>query len=192
MSLAKILQTKQMSVLQCSKESNIPYTTLLDLVREKTRLQKSTAETVYKLAKALNMTVEELLENVMKSTDYRCEFEIFKSNVCHQVKEKGDLDFIIQTLDKDEIRAFWEKEWIPECFYLLAMVDYLSRLNELPLCQNYADIRRYSLPEPLYPKDIRMAAILSPKLDIREESKKEAIPEFLRFNIIESEVRNVC
>ena len=127
----------------------------------------------------------------MKNQDCRCDFEIFKSNVCHSVKTEGDLSFIIKTLEANEIRTLWDKEWIPECLYLLAMVDYLCRLNELPLCTNYADIRRYSLPEPLYPKDIRMAAKLSPELDIREQSIRDAIPEFLRFNIIESDIRNV-
>ena len=36
-----------------------------------------------------------------------------------------------------------------------------------------------------------MAAKLHPTLDVRKQCVKEAIPEFLRFNIIEREVRNV-
>ncbi|MCI8646960.1 MAG: hypothetical protein HFE76_09270 [Firmicutes bacterium] len=33
-------------------------------------------------------------------------FELFKSNVCHRVKELGDLDFFIQTLKAEAIPGF--------------------------------------------------------------------------------------
>lgn len=36
----------------------------------------------------------------------RISFELFKSNVCHRVKEPGDLDFLIQTLKADTIPEF--------------------------------------------------------------------------------------
>lgn len=36
-----------------------------------------------------------------------------------------------------------------------------------------------------------VAAKLSPALDEREASVENAIPEFLRFNIVEGDVRNV-
>lgn len=128
----------------------------------------------------------------MRKEEKRFDFEEFKSEICHQVKREGDLNFIIRTLQENTIRIYWEKDWILEAFYLLAMVDYLSRIHDLPRCKEYADIRQYSLPEPLYPRDIRLTAILNKNLDRRKESKKESIPEFLRFNIIESEVQNVC
>ena len=57
--------------------------------------------------------------------------------------------FIIDTLKEDKIRLYWDRKWYPESFYLLAMIDYLSRENELPLCQDYEDIRSCTLPEPL-------------------------------------------
>lgn len=31
----------------------------------------------------------------------RCSFELFKSNVCHRLKEQGDIDFLIETLKED-------------------------------------------------------------------------------------------
>lgn len=123
---------------------------------------------------------------------YRKDFEIFKSNICHLVKDKGDIAFIVDTLKRNEIRNYWKRKWYPESFYLLAMVDYLSRENNLPLCKDYEDIRVHALPEPLYPRDIMLTAQLDASLDVKEQSLREAIPEFMRFNIVESEVRNVC
>ena len=186
--LEAILKQKNMSIYRCAKQSGIPYTTLSEVVRGKTRLEKCSAEVVYKLSKVLDVSMEELTFDSMES---RSDFEIFKSNVCHRVKDSGDLDFIISVLETDDIRRYWQKKWYPEAFYLLAMIDYLSRENDVPTCNKYDDIRARSLKAPLYPKDVLMAARLSPALDRREECVKRAIPEFIRFNIVESEVRNV-
>lgn len=35
----------------------------------------------------------------------RCSFELFKSNVCHRLKEQGDIDFLIETLKEDMIQT---------------------------------------------------------------------------------------
>lgn len=186
--LKSILKQKNMSIYQCAKLSGIPYTTLSEVIRGKTRLEKCTAEVVYKLSKILDISMEDLISD---SVEVRCDFEIFKSNICHRVKDEGDLDFIISVLESDDIHRYWSKKWYPEAFYLLAMIDYLSRENNVPLCNKYDDIRSGSLKSTLYPKDVLMAAKLSSKLDRREECKREAIPEFMRFNIVEGGIRNV-
>ena len=186
--LEEILKQKNMSVYQCAKQSGIPYTTVSELVRGKTKLEKCTAEVVYRLSKLLDISMERLIAD---SVEIRSDFEIFKSNVCHRAKDSGDLDFIIAVLEADDVRRYWSKKWYPEAFYLLAMVDYLSRVNEIPLCTKYDNIRSHSLKEPLYPRDVVMAAKLYNDHDFKDRCRREAIPEFLRFNIIESEVRNV-
>lgn len=195
MNLTSLLRERQLSVYQCAKESTVPYSTLLDIVKGKTRIEKCTAETLYKLATTLNVAMEELLAECFReneNTSDSRDFEIYKSNICHLVKDKGDIDFIIDTLKENQIRTYWERKWYRESFYLLAMVDYLSRENDLPLCNDYEDIRNCALPEPLYPRDVILAAKLDASLDVKEQCLKEAIPEFMRFNIIESEIRNVC
>ena len=186
--LEVILKQKNMSIYQCAKLSGIPYTTLSEVVRGKTRLEKCSAEVVYKLSKVLDISMEALISD---SVEVRSDFEIFKSNICHRAKDDGDFDFIISVLESDDIRRYWLKKWYPEAFYLLAMIDYLSRENDVPMCNKYDDIRSQSLKSPLYPKDVVMAAKLSPALDRRAECRRTAIPEFIRFNIVESEVRNV-
>ena len=42
----------------------------------------------------------------------RCSFELFKSNVCHWLKEEGDIDFLIQVLESDLIRKHYKKSFI--------------------------------------------------------------------------------
>ena len=97
----------------------------------------------------------------------------------------------METLNSGEIRRYYEREWYPESFYLLAMLDYISRENQIPLCSDYDDIRSQKLEKPIYPAGIRLMAKASEDVAIYEEAKKEAIPEFLRFNIVESGVRDV-
>lgn len=121
----------------------------------------------------------------------RSSFETFKSNVCHHVKDMGDLAFIIETLENDTIRELYKKAWYPESMYLLGMVDYLSKLNDLPMCTNYNDIRAKKLAQPVYPSGILIKAAVMKDDTVKEEARKKAIPEFMRFNIVESEVRNL-
>ncbi len=186
--LEAILKERNLTMYQCAKLSGIPYTTLSEVVRGKTKIEKCSAETVYRLSKILNISMEDLMRD---SLEERSDFEVFKSNICHRVKDTDEIDFIVTELQADDVSKYWSRKWYPEAFYLLAMVDYLSRLNDIPLCTKYDAIRTRSLKEPLYPRDVMMAVKLHSDLDIRERCRKEAIPEFMRFNIIESDIRNV-
>lgn len=122
----------------------------------------------------------------------RLAFEQFKSNTCHRVKDMGDIPFIIQLLESNQIRRFYEKKWYPEALYLLAMLDYLSRENDVPLCKNYNDIRASKLQRPVYPSSVMVMCELMNSDAPKENCLQKAIPEFLRFNIVECDVRNVC
>ena len=171
-----------------SKSSGIPYTTVNDICSGKARLEKCTAETIYKLSKELGISMEDLLEPCFIK---RCSFELYKSNVCHQVKESGDIDFIIETLERDDIRKYYQRKWYSECLYLLAMLDYLSNLNHVALCNKYDDLRKCKLKEIIYPSSIRMVAEMTNDDAVKAQAIRESLPEFMRFNIVESEVRNI-
>ena len=182
------LQQKNMSIYRLSKESGVPYATLNDICNGKTRLEKCSAETVYRIAHALDTPMENLL---VPYIDNRSSFELFRSSICHRLKELGDIDFILDTLQRDEIRAYYRRKWYPESLYLLAMLDYISRLNDVPLCKEYDDLRNAKLNHTIYPASVLAMCAVSKDAEAKEKARKEAIPEFLRFNIVENEVRNV-
>lgn len=188
MYLNDLLAQKNISRYRLAKDSGIPYTTLTDIISGKARLEKCSAETVYKLSQELHVSMEDLLSPYLEK---RCSFELFKSNVCHRLKELGDIDFIINTLESNTILEFYNRKWYPESFYLLAMLDYISRINAVPLCEEYNVLRRQSLQDVLYPSSIVASAAISGSDAVKQKAKREAIPEFMRFNIVESEVRNV-
>lgn len=188
MTIQEALRRKNMTIYRLAKNSGVPYATVNDIVNGKTQLEKSSAETLYRLAYTLEVSMEELLTPyLVKRTD----FENYKSSVCHRVKEQGDIDFIINTLESQEIRVYFDKKWYPESLYLLAMVDYISRENDIPICDDYDDLRICKLDEPVYPASLRAMAIASNNDSVLKDAYVNAIPEFKRFNIIENEVRNV-
>lgn len=121
----------------------------------------------------------------------RCSFELFKSNVCPWLKEEGDIDFLIQVLESDLIRKYYNRKWYLESFYLLGMLDYISRINDVPMCSEYDDLRQQRMQEIVYPVGVLLTARVLGDESIKEQALKEAIPEILRFNIVESDIRNV-
>ena len=195
MSINELLVQKNITKYRLWKESGVPQATISDICTGKTSIEKCSAETIYRIAKVLNVSMESLIAPAVQRAEeerHRPSFELFKSNTCHMVKDMGDIPFIIQLLETNQIRKLYEKKWYPEALYLLAMLDYLSRENNVPICKNYNDIRTAKLQRPVYPSSV---VILCKTLNSdapKEECYRLAIPEFLRFNIVESEVRNVC
>lgn len=183
-----LIEKKKITKYKLSQITQIPYTTINDICNEKTDLKNCSALNVYKIAKALEVTVEELLEPCI---EIRIDFDLFKSNVCHQLKEMGDLEFITYTLTNNKIREYEKKKWYPECLYLLAMIDYLSRINDIPLYNDYDELRKSKLKNIIYPASVIMLDKALKNKNVKKEAFKESIPEFKRFNIVESDIRNV-
>lgn len=194
MNINDILNEKGITKYRLSMLSGVPHSTLNNICSGQAHIEKCSAETLYKLAQVLQVTMEELIADSMKGTDSMrssTSFELFKSNVCHRVKDAGDIPFIIETLKSNEIRSYYDKEQYPQAFYLLAMVDYLSRENDLPLCNVYDDMRKQKLCDPIYPQSVLAMAKITENDRVIAESLENAIPEFRNFNIAESEVRYV-
>lgn len=183
------LKKQHMTKYRLSKDSGVPQTTINDICSGKTELEKCSAGTLYRLAKVLGVSIEDILESARR--EYRSAFETFKSNICHRVKDMGDVDFILHILESDEIRVLYDRKWYPEALYLLAMLDFLSRVNDIPICTRYDDIRKRRLRKPIYPAGVLVTCeVLKSNAPLRK-AEQVAIPEFLHFNIIESEVRNL-
>ena len=188
MTIQNVLKQKRISKYRLAKTSGVPYTTVSDILSGKSQFEKCSAETVFRLARALDVSMEALLEPYLIE---RVSFDNFKSAVCHQVKELGDIAFVIETLDSKKIRVYYERNWYPESLYLLAMLDYVSRINNIPLCDDYDDLRCCRLEKTVYPSGIRAIYAASRDERVLQQAALAAIPEFMRFNIVENEVRDI-
>jgi hypothetical protein len=139
------------------------------------------------MANFANMNCEEFID-YMDSED----FENFKSNVCHTLKSVGDLPFLIIILKMDVIRYCYKKDKLLECYYFLGLVDYLCRVNGLPCDKEYSDIREFELSERVFPGGTNILCSVFGNDEPKKEAIEKAIPEFLRFNIVEWGIRDVA
>lgn len=188
MTINDLMEKKKITRYRLAKDSGIAYTTINDICSGKAQIEKCSAETIYRISKVLGVSMESIIEPYF---DKRSDFEVFKSNTCHKLKELGDIEFVINLLEEDQIRKYYKKKWFPESLYLLAMLDYISRENDIPLCTQYDDMRTLKLKNVLFPASVLVAAKVANSDELKQRSIKESIPEFIRFNIVESEVRNV-
>ncbi len=187
MRLKEILEQKNMTIYRLAKASGVPYATCSDLVREKTKLSEAKAETIYRIAGALGMKMENLLA---PSLEKRPRFSNFCSEMCHRLKNFGDLPFINKVDREQWIRDYYERGWYEEALYLLAMIDYLCRVNSLPLREGYEELRESKLDKPVYAiGTIALSKIYGSDEPYRK-AEENAIPEFKRFNIMEGEIRD--
>ncbi|MBO5938925.1 MAG: helix-turn-helix transcriptional regulator [Clostridia bacterium] len=75
MKISSILKKKKMTKYQLAKVSHVPYATLNDILSGKTKITKCSAETLYKLAKALEVSMESLIETEIKRAQQQRERE---------------------------------------------------------------------------------------------------------------------
>ena len=130
------------------------------------------------------------IENVIFSNP-RSSFEIFKSNICHLVKDMETKNFISFVEENDTILKLVRMNRIAEALYILAMLDYLSRINSLPISDKYDSLRSIKFDSPLFPSSIKFLSTLDSSDFLLKKATEESIPEFSRHNIIEYEIDNV-
>ena len=78
MDINDILRESGMTKYRLSKLSGVPHATLNDLCSGKSRIEKCSAETLYKLAKALQVSMEILIEDAMVSKEESKEFQLVR------------------------------------------------------------------------------------------------------------------
>ncbi len=75
MGIDELLKEKHMTIYRLAADAGIPYTTLNDICSGKTRLEKCGAETVYKIAKVLNVSMEWMVESAIRDTQRERSYE---------------------------------------------------------------------------------------------------------------------
>ena len=66
MTIQEALKGKKMSIYRLAKTSEVPYATVNDICNGKTQLEKCSAETIFRLSRALGVSMEELLAPCVK------------------------------------------------------------------------------------------------------------------------------
>ena len=108
MKIDYIMKQKGITKYQLAKRSNIPYTTLNDILSKKTQITKCSAETIYKLSQALQISMESLIEDEIKSFEQQQERE--------RSYEYGLPDYLQHDLDMFK-KALNEKSSLLDCLW---------------------------------------------------------------------------
>ena len=76
MNINRLLKNKNITKYKLSKLSGIPYTTLNDVCSGKTSIEKCSGETIYKLSKHLDVSMEDLIrdECLKNEKERSCEY----------------------------------------------------------------------------------------------------------------------
>ena len=191
--LRLLLKQKNMTLYRLEKETGLPHSTLNDLYHERVDMTKVSAFTIKKIAEVLCISMDELY-NFLTYNDLSliaCDdkFDLFKSNVCHHVRRLTYEKFIEMYSDNNEIRRLYEEQKYLESTYLLSMLDTLSLLAGQSTKEDYEDIRNTHFNKLIVPESVYY--LLKNKMIKLEDIIKESLPEFLKHNIVESEIDNV-
>ena len=178
--LIDYLDEQDISIYELSKRSGIPYSSLHNIATGKQDINKCSVRHIRELSNALGITMEQCYELCRNYT--AGDFELFKSNVCHDVARRGDIGFIGYMIESDDIMIYWENNRREQAMYLLSMLDYLSNLNDIPLANRYDNIRQFRFDPPLMPLSVRVSDV----------DTKHCIKEFRDHGIIEGDIRDVC
>ena len=183
MYIKQYLEDNEISIYKVANTALVSYPTVFNIVNGKVDILNCALGVVKKIADALGLTIDELLT----LCDKNYSFDLFRSEQCHLVNRMGEMNYVIDLLEKKKIDYYWKLDMKVEAFYLLAMLDYLSNRNELPKCTEYERIRKYKLEKPVFPADTELVKELLGK-DAHQDALNHAIPEFLDFNIVECEI----
>lgn len=130
----------------------------------------------------------ELMDNYIRESQWNT----FVSNLQHQIKSEGAIQFIRSCITSDLAeRCFLEKQYA-KGLYVVAAVDYLCRISELPLYEGYTEMRNWKLDEVKYPEDIEMINDAELKEKLKAQCMEECLPEFKRANIMEKGIDHVA
>ncbi len=67
MYLSELLEKKNMSRYRLSKESGVAQATIADICSGKAKIEKCSADTLYRIAKTLGITMESMIEEEMEA-----------------------------------------------------------------------------------------------------------------------------
>lgn len=184
MRIEQFLKEKKISMYELAERSGLSYSVVHNLIKGKSDIRNCTVDTASRLARTLEISIDDLM--LLCRRNYT--FTWFRSEQCHLVHSKGELEYLVNVLESQEINRYWRLCMYAEAMYEVAMVDYICRRNDIPRCENYNEIRNHKLDHVAYPIDVKLIDELRGTHEEVEKSEKSAIPEFRSFNIIEGAI----
>ena len=119
-------------------------------------------------------------------------YTTYTSELCHLLKSKGDMFFLQNILKYVDIDKLWKEGKKKHTLYTVAMIDFVSKENECTLKPELEKYRSFKMDVLSFPEGVETLIRITGNTLLMEHCLREAIPEFLRYNIVETDIRNVC
>ena len=182
-----------MSVYKLEKASNVSHATLNDLYNERTNVEKCSSSLIHGIAKVLNISMDKLYAilsyNDLSLIAYNDSFDLFKSNVCHELSDLDYKAFLKKHLSNNTVEKYYKENKVLESLYLLSMIDYLCQSHNIPLVKQYNYLRECKLDKLYVPKSIYL--LLKSKSAKISELYNNSINEFINHNIMEANIYDI-
>ncbi len=202
MYLIELMNTRHMSRADLSGLSGVPESTLRDILSGKAQLDRCEAATLYSIAEALDVSIEDILlsywdeleENAAPDTFTVHEdgtlmpFYLLVDATLSKLHKEGDLAVIKHIRASDWIEQFWDGGLYRCALFLLGLTDYLCRENGIKLDFRFDACRNARLDRAVYSlRTLEENDDACAFEEARCYAENNAIPEFARFNIYMTE-----
>lgn len=201
MYLNELMNACHMSRAELSARSNIPESTLRDILNGKAQLDRCEAATLYNIAYALDVSVEDILEGYWDELERDApahtsvhdenslmNFYVLADSMLGRLRATDDLAFI-DGIDQNEwIERLYQSGQYRCALFLLGMVDYLCRKNGVRQVARYDEYRKARLDRPVYAlRTLNVNDDDGAFQRARTEAENSAIPELGRYGIYMTE-----
>ena len=183
----ELLEAKHMSAYSLSKLTDIPYTTINDLIHYRTKPENISLGHAIKICKVLEIEIEDFinLEGAPMT-----KFDFFRNLVINDLRIMGANRFISKTIKNKDIDFYYKNGGTAHALFLLATIDYLARVNHLlKYVKRYNALRKMKVDKTLFTSNFLLSFNSIEEAESLLAIKVE--PEYKRHNIVEVEIPNL-
>lgn len=164
------LKKKDMNIRMCSQMSGIPYGTLYPIIKGQVDIGTCSYYTVEKLARVLGYRPDQIVY-------HNEDFQTFRNNLHHRIN-RNELQTVLELIEDEDIEYYRMHSDYRKMLYVLATIDYISKKNDIPLCDKYDELRNMKLDEPFYVGDCLLVG----------NRESDVLSEFAQYNIYEGDL----
>ena len=201
MYLNELMNSRNLTRAELSARSNIPESTLRDILNGKAQLDRCEAATLYNIAYALDVSVEDILEGYWDALERTApariavhddsslmNFYVLADSMLGRLRATGDLAFIDGIDQNGWIERLYQGREYRCALFLLGMLDYLCRENGVRQVARYDEYRKARLDGPVYAlRTLNVNDDDGAFQRVRTEAENNAIPELGRYGIYMTE-----
>ena len=201
MYLNELMNSRNLTRAELSACSNIPESTLRDILNGKAQLDRCEAATLYNIAYALDVSVEDILEGYWDALERDApariavhddsslmNFYVLADSMLGRLRATGDLAFIDGIDQNGWIERLYQGREYRCALFLLGMMDYLCRKNGVRQVARYDEYRKARLDGPVYAlRTLNVNDDDGAFQRARTEAENNAIPELGRYGIYMTE-----